>query len=174
MMNTAIIIFSVIQAISISLGVGSSTIAILNFFQAIKDGKIDPVERSFLGVTYIVLRVAMIIILLTTIGLAMFGYYTQGEEYITSYVVAQIFLILILFLNATLMTLRIMPSTFGPAIQASSWYSLGFILALSQQNLGEFSFITFTVLYVGLIAVATFVIGTVMKNQKAKLAPTQP
>ena len=169
-MNTAIIIFSIIQAISISLGVGSSTIAILNFFQAIKDGKIDPIERSFMGVTYIVLRIAMIVILLTTIGLAMFGYYESGISYITSYVIAQIFLIIVLFLNATLMTLRIMPSTFGPAIQASSWYSLGFILALSQQGLEEFSFITFSLLYVGLIVVATLAIGAVMKYQKSKLA----
>ena len=168
-MTTAIIIFSVIQAISISLGVGSSTIAILNFFQAIKDGKIDPVERSFMGVTYIVLRIAMIVILLTTIGLTMFGYY-ENAGYITSYVIAQIFLILILFINATLMTLRIMPSTFGPAIQASSWYSLGFILALSQQDLGEFSFITFALLYVGLIVVATLAIGAVMKHQRNNLS----
>lgn len=172
-MNTAIIIFSVIQAISISLGVGSSTIAILNFFQAIKDGKIDPIERSFMGVTYIALRIAMIIILLTTIGLAMFGYYEYGNLYITSYVIAQIFLILILFLNATLMTKRIMPSTFGPAIQASSWYALGFILALSQQGLGEFSFITFTLLYAGLIVLATLAIGAVMKYQTNRLPKTK-
>ncbi len=165
-MNTSIIIFSIVQAISISLGVGSATIAILNFFQAIKDGMIDPAERSFLGITYIVLRVAMIMILLTTISLAMFGYYQTGSDYITSYVIAQISLILILFVNATLMTLHIVPKALGPAIQASSWYSLGFILALAQQGLGGFTFTTFTLLYVGLIIVATFIIGAIMQYQR--------
>ena len=37
-METVTIILSIIQAMSISLGVGSSTMAILNFFKAIADG----------------------------------------------------------------------------------------------------------------------------------------
>jgi hypothetical protein len=165
-MDITIIVLSIVQAVSISLGVGSSTLAILNFFHAIKDGTIDPAERGFLGITYIVLRVAMVLILTTTILLTMYGYYNVGQAYITTYIIAQLSLIAVLFINATLMTMRLMPSKYGPAIQASSWYSLGFLLALVPQGLTDFSFITFAVTYILLIAFATVVIGFVMKWQK--------
>ena len=161
-METATIILTVIQAMSISLGVGSSTMAILNFFKAIADGSIDPVERGFMGITYIVLRIAMVLILLTTAGLAAMGLYTLGAEYTTSFILSQFLLTTVLFINATLMTARIMPSTLGPAIQASSWYTLGFTLALVPHSLTNYTIVEFLIGYVVFIGVVTYVIRHVM------------
>lgn len=166
-METIIIIFSVVQSLGISLGAGASTIAVLNFFHAIADGKIDETERNFMGITYKVLRIMMTTILVSTFILAYFGYLTQGLEYFTSYTIAQIVLILTLFLNAFLMTLRVMPSTFGPAIQVSSWYTFGFILALIPHNLTDFSLLTFVLAYLTFIVCVISLINSVMAHLKA-------
>jgi hypothetical protein len=72
-METLFIASSIIQSIGISLGVGSSTLAVLNFFHAIADGTISEEERNFMGITYIVLRVAMGIILISSIALMLIG-----------------------------------------------------------------------------------------------------
>lgn len=173
-METITIIFSIIQTLGISLGAGASTIAILNFFQAISDGKIDETERNFMGITYRVLRIMMTIILVSTFILACLGYLTQGLEYFTSYIIAQIILTLTLFLNAFLMTLRVMPSTFGPAIQVSSWYTLGFILALTPHNLTDFRLQVFILAYLTFIVCVIAIINSVMAHLKddQKKVPT--
>ncbi len=169
-METITIVFSIIQSLGISLGAGASTIAILNFFQAISDGKIDETERNFMNITYKVLRIMMIIILVSTFMLAYSGYSTQGFEYFTSYTIAQIILILTLFLNAYLMTLRVMPSTFGPAIQVSSWYTLGFILALIPHNLIDFGLQVFILAYLTFIVCVIAIINSVMAHLKENQA----
>lgn len=162
------IIFNVIQSMGISLGVGCSTLAILNFFHAIADGKIDETERNFMGVTYLVLRIAMGIILVSTIVLAANGFLTVGYAYFTAYFVAQMILIAILFINATLMTLRVMPSTFGPAIQASTWYSLGFMVTLSVHLVVNVNFLVFVFAYVTLVLFAISLVNAVMAYLKEK------
>lgn len=162
------IIFSIVQSMGISLGVGASTLAVLNFFHAIADGKIDETERNFMGVTYIVLRVAMGIILVSTIILAITGYLTMGESYFTGYVAAQAILVAILFLNAFLMTLHLISSTFGPAIQASTWYSLGFMMSLSVHFEVNVNFLVFVLTYITLVLFAISLINAVMAYLKEK------
>lgn len=167
-METAIILFSIIQSMGISLGVGSSTLAIVNFFYAIADGKIDETERNFMGVTYTVLRVAMGIIFVSSLLLSIFGYLYKGDDYFTNYNVAQVFLVAILFTNALLMTVKLMPSTFGPAIQASTWYTLGFIMALVSLGLSDFCLTNFFLAYVTFVVLAVAFINGVMSYLKAK------
>ena len=159
---------SIIQSMGISLGVGSSTLAILNFFHAIADGKIDETERNFMGITYIVLRVAMGIILVTSLILAITGYATHGSDYFTGYIAAQTILTAVLFINAFLMTIRMMPSTFGPAIQASSWYTLGFLLALFAQGHSTVNILVFLFAYATFIFFAISFINSMMAYLKEK------
>jgi len=167
-MTTFILMVNIIQIMGFSLGVGASTMAIVSFFQAIKDGKIEPIERDFLGLSYIVLRVAMVVILLTTLFLTVVGYDKLGNAYFTGYVLAQWILVAVLFVNATLMTARLMPSKFGPAIQASSWYSLGFISALIAVDWPFIYLANFVIYYLLLIAAATALINYIMHCMKTK------
>lgn len=157
---------TIAQIIGISLGLGSSTLAVASFMKAIADGTIDQSERGMLGVIYIVLRVAMMTILISTIALAFIGYGTVGMAHFTSYVIAQFILVAVLFGNATLMTMRLMPSTFGPAIQAGSWYLLAFGMALSAVGLAAFSFGTFIIAYLIELVFAFVVINGIMKHLK--------
>ncbi len=175
-MELLVLSLTIIQSLAISLGVGSSTLAIINFFHAISDGVISDTERNFMDVTYVVLRVAMGIILFTTVILAFIGYSSVGSMYFTSYLTAQMALTTILFLNAFLMKIHMMPSTFGPAIQASSWYSLGFLLALYAEGFREVHLLVFLFSYITFIFFTTTIINAIMaylKEKKARIRSKQ-
>ncbi|USN87858.1 MAG: hypothetical protein H6779_00220 [Candidatus Nomurabacteria bacterium] len=172
-MEILILITLIIQSMGVSLGVGSSTLAVLNFFTAIKDGVIDEKERNFMGVTYIVLRVSMVVLLITTAILIYAGFSQYGTDYFNGYVLSQILIIAILYLNAILMTLHMMPSTFGPAIQASAWYSLGLIFALTAAGLVNLPILTYILIYLTLFIVALIIINGVMGYLKKQSAPQQ-
>lgn len=162
------ITFELALAIGISIGMGTSTLAILNFFYAISDGTITETERNFMGITYTVLRVAMGIILVSSLILTLLGYNIFGEDYFTPFIGAQSFLVLVLFANSALMTLKLMPSTFGPAIQASTWYTLGFISALLQYIQG-FNIMLFLFAYATFIFFAISFVNAIMAYIKDKL-----
>lgn len=159
---------AILQMISISLGVGSSTLAVLNFFTALKDGKIDETERNFMGVTYTVLRVAMVLILVSTAILAYFGYSREGVGYFDHYVMSQLILLAILYLNAILMTKHIVPSSVGPAIQASAWYTLGIIATLFSRGVDTLDFFNYILLYLSIFTVTFIVINSAMIYLKSK------
>lgn len=172
-METAIIIvIAVLQSIGVSLGVGSSTIAISQFFVAINDGKIDKNERRMMEVVYIVLRVAMGLILVTAIAhMAMVWYVLnlQGlgmELYWNSFTVALWFIIAVLFVNALGMTKHWVPSTLGPAIQGGSWYTLGIMFALVSLGLTSFTFMQFLLAYLGMMCLFVAIVNGIMTYQK--------
>jgi len=167
-METFILITSVLQSMAISLGVGSSTLAILNFFVALQDGKIDETERHFMGATYIILRVSMVMILLTTIILAYFGMTSFGNDYFTNYNIAQFVLIAVLYINTILMTLQTMPSKYGPALQASSWYTLGILSTLYAYGYDSFKITTFIVGYLVMFIVLAAIVNGVFSHLRQK------
>lgn len=167
---------AIVQSFSISLGVGSSTLAIVNFFVAISDGKIDETERRMMGIVYVVLRIAMVLILATTVLLMIFDHLDAGID-MTSLVSAQLIVLIVLFLNATLMTMRKMPSTFGPALQAGSWYTLGTLAALVPLGLTTFTLTEFFLGYVTWLILAIAIVNGVMamlKHQKQKQQAQAP
>lgn len=148
----------VLQTVIISLGVGASTLAIINFFVAIWDGSIDVNERRMMGVVYTVLRIAMWLIFGITIVVALSAYLS---EMFSIHYISQVTLILILFANAKLMTLHLIPSSYGPPIQASTWYSLGLLSAFQVVN-WSLSYLQFLIFYFIMLFLATIVINSIM------------
>jgi hypothetical protein len=167
-MDIVFILFVVLQSMAISLGVGSSTLAIINFFVAISDGTIDPQERKLMGVVYIVLRVAMVAILITTGVIALIHLTTLDTPYLTAYTAAFWTLLAVLYVNAVLMTKHIMPSNIGPALQASTWYTLGILTALLPIGMGNLSYVGFLIGYAAAIGLAVGVVNWIMNYQKKK------
>ena len=165
-----LILIALLQTIAVSLGVGSSTLAIINFFVAIADGKIDENERRMMGVVYTVLRVAMVLIAVTAVLIALIEFMEIGTAYLTPFVLAVWTLIGMLFLNAILMTKKIMPSNFGPSIQAGTWYTLGIVTALRQFDLTNFTYLQFILGYVAVVALATAIVNGMMGYLKKKRA----
>jgi hypothetical protein len=163
------VLLSILQVIGISLGVGCSTVAITSFFVAIADGTIDPQERKMLGVVYILLRVAMVTILITTALLCLlFLQDASFDSYTNPFSVSRWLLIGVLFGNALLMTKHLMPSIFGPAIQAGSWYTLGVTTALVPLGLTSFSFFEFFIGYIAALALAVSLVNGTMAYLKSK------
>ncbi len=153
----------VFHASAIALGVGSSTLAISNFLVAIFDGKVDEGERRIMGVTYIILRVAMVSILLTTALIYWFNSNFFGEAGTYMWL-----LIVVLYGNAFLMAKHIMPSKIGPALQAATWYSLGFLVTIHVFDLMIINTTTFGILYAADIIVALVVVNGYLKYLQAK------
>ncbi|MEN9920401.1 MAG: hypothetical protein RL538_294 [Candidatus Parcubacteria bacterium] len=166
-MLTFLTLISILQSFSISLGVGSSTLAIVSFFVAIADGNINPDERRMMGVVYIVLRIAMILILITTLCLFA-AQYQRGMVYFSAFDIAQFTVIGVLFINAMLMTAHLIPSNFGPAIQAGNWYTLGTLSALSAIGLTGFTVSMFFFSYFTWLILAISIVNGVMAMQMAR------
>lgn len=175
-MENMLLVASVAQGVAVSLGVGTSTMAIVNFFGAIADGKIDEAERRMMGFTYFVLRVAMIVILLTILASFSAEVMTTGTLALTTSTVATIVLVSMLYINAILMTVHIMPSTFGPALQASSWYTLGIMASLSSLGLVTFGILPFLLGYASVFLLAVALVNGTMAIMKHKResVPTKP
>lgn len=161
-MSIFLTLAAIIKSFAISLGVGSSTLAITSFFVAISDGRIDDTERRMMGVVYIVLRVAMVLILLTTLILLSVQYAATGFSEISTFNFAQLFVTLVLFINAMLMTAHLIPSNFGPAIQAGNWYTLGTLAALVPLQLTNFTAIQFVLAYITWLVLAIGIVNGVM------------
>ncbi len=161
-MTIFVTLISIIQSFAISLGVGSSTLAITNFFVAIADGKIDDTERRMMGVVYIVLRVAMILILISTLIILALKYAATGLTGMSAFHFGQILATIVLFVNAMLMTAHLMPSNFGPAIQAGNWYTLGTLSALLPLGLTGFTFTQFFLAYITWLVLAVSIINGIM------------
>lgn len=160
----------VLMSVAVSLGVGCSTVAIINFFTAIADGKIDESERHMMGSTYVLLRIAMVLILCTYAGLWLFGAIGVATTlYATTTSIAVAILVSVLYTNAILMTYRIMPSTFGPAIQAGSWYTLGVVMALASISITSYSLPVFLLGYACVVTLAVSLVNlgmTYLKHRK--------
>lgn len=170
-MTLIISLVGILQTFSISLGVGASSLAIINFFVAIADGKIDETERRMMGVVYLVLRIAMMAILATSAILAMYEYYVM-DGMLSVLSIIELVTLAVLFLNATLMTLRLMPSTFGPALQAGSWYTMGTLAALQIQGIAKFSYLVFFMGYLTWLVLAVGIVNGIMAILKAKRKPS--
>lgn len=167
-MTTFIILVTILQNFSTALGVGSSTLAIVNFFVAIKDGVIDETERRMMGVVYIVLRVAMVLILITTIVRTSLLFGAEGIANMPDFAWAQLIVLLALYVNAMLMTAHLMPSTFGPALQAGSWYTLGTLSALMSIGVIGFTLTQFLMAYVTWLILAVGIVNGIMAILKSK------
>jgi hypothetical protein len=165
-METLVLVATVAQGVAISLGVGTSTMAIVNFFAAIADGKIDEAERRMMGLVYFVLRVAMVIIMLTMLALFTAEFMTTGTVSLTTFTLSTILLVCTLYGNAILMTMRIMPSTVGPALQASTWYTLGIMASLNSLGLVTFGVLQFILGYASAVVLAVAIVNGIMAIMK--------
>lgn len=151
---TAAIIF---QASAIALGVGSSTITIISFLTALKDGTIDEGERRMLGVDYWSLRAAMFGIVLTTGFIS--GLHRTFLDPIETYVWL---LVVILFANAFGMTKHWISMKVGPALQAATWYTLGFLATIHLSHLFAIDNSVFVLLYLTDIVIALVLVNGFM------------
>ncbi len=157
------IIVEVLKAVSISLGVGASTVVIALYLGSLSnDGKIDDSERRLLGINYTVLRAGMILIFLTHLILNIPMFLEGGITALyTPLNMIQWGLLAVLYINAILMSAHIMPDTAGPGTQVATWFSLGVVTALAP--LAAINVVTFIGAYV-LFAIFTIWLLDIFKR----------
>lgn len=159
----AYIINAVIMAVAISLGVGCSTVAISQFLYSIHDGNFEVTERKMLGIVYFILRVAMVAILLTlAIQAGIFYFLLNNFDFVSPFFLSMWTVVGVLYLNAIGMTMHWMPGKIGPALQASSWYTLGVLMALVPVGITGFMYQQFALVYVGVIMLAIAALNMLM------------
>jgi hypothetical protein len=166
---TLLIFATFLQTLSVSLGVGSSTLAITNFFAAIADGRIDDTERRMMGIVYFVLKVAMILIFLAATSLFLIEYTRHGLTSIPVLTNVTLIVLLVIYVNAMLMTAQKIPSTFGPAIQVGSWYTLSILLSLQLLGFTAFTYEQFFLAYITWLIFCIGVVNAIMAWMKEKL-----
>lgn len=168
-MEITYIINAVLMSVAVSLGVGGSTVAITQFFVAISDGEIDQTERKMMGAVYTLLRVAMAAILVTLVIQAVVFYFLLGNfDFISPFMLSLWTAVGVLFANAIGMTWHWVPSKLGPAIQASSWYTLGVLLALIPLGQVSFAYTQFLLVYAGAILLAVASLNLLMNHLKSR------
>ena len=119
-----------------------------------------------MGLVYVVLLVAMVLILISSISLSIISYGTDTLP--TGYIIALYLTLAVLYSNAVLMTVHYMPSTFGPAIQAASWYTLGMLNIIATLGATSFLWWQFALAYVTGITLAVSLINGVMAYLKER------
>jgi hypothetical protein len=139
-------VFIVWMMSAVALGVGASSLAISSFLVALNDGSIDQSERRMLKVIYWALRSAMVMIPLTVLVV------TTLKPGILAVLPFIWIIIIILYLNALQMTFHWIKGIFGPALQAASWYTLGFLLSIELFDLAPLTWTLFVLLYLADIA----------------------
>ncbi|MFN3188607.1 MAG: hypothetical protein ACK42D_03670 [Candidatus Paceibacteria bacterium] len=160
-MEIIIILLTILFNIALSLGIGSSTLVIVNFCVAIADGKINADERRMMGVAYVVLRIALVLLLATSLLLMSLNVQESGLATYSPFVIAIWTLLFVLYFNAVLMTLQVMPSAFGPSIQAGTWYTFGIITSLSYLGI-FFSVTQFIIVYISFVLFVTVLVNGVI------------
>jgi len=118
-----------------------------------------------MGIVFILLRVAMGLILLTTASIAVHEWLTTGLITLTTYSAALWLFIFVLYINAVLMTLHLMPRSIGPGLQAATWYALG-ISAAMPAALTTLSFGAVLIYYIAFLSAVEVLINTVVAIER--------
>jgi len=113
------------------LAVGGATFIEIFLNKSLRDGDIDPTERSFMKTTISVLRVGLFISVYTGLGLILL--YRVNDQIFRLYdplLWAKFTILFIVLANTILMQTRKIKLKYGSAISFVSWYSvfiLGFL-----------------------------------------------
>ena len=161
MIETLLAITHVLYQMGITFGVGASTFALTFFINALEDGVIDPSERRFMHIVYVVLRIGMTLITLSLLSFYAIAFFSKDISTLlsTTYLMEWT-LIGVIIVNAILMTKHLMPMRFGPVLAGGSWYSLFFVTVLPLAATPYPALL----LYYGVFLVLFFIVFTVARN----------
>lgn len=128
------------------LGTGGATIAEVQITKALADKKVSPDERALMHANYALIRIGMVILFISVVG--MFWYHlSQGNQFILTseklWIKELMFTAIVL--NAVALTKRWVPLWLGASISLTSWWGAT-LLGLAGRL--PYSFETYLVGYV--------------------------
>ncbi len=154
-------LLSVTHIIGAVLGVGAATFAEIFFLKSLRDGTIDPIEGSFLKVTYRVIRVGLALLIFSGFGFLLL-YRLEGATGLlyNPALWAKLTIVIILVMNAVLIQARHIPIRWGSALSLSSWYAALVIGAWSGLSASYGA----VLLWYGLLVVVVFATLSVIRK----------
>lgn len=123
--------------------------------KALKDGTVDETEGSFLGTTYRVLRIGMVLLVLSGFGYLLLSRLSGRSEHLYDpRLWAKLTFTVIIVLNALLLQVRRIPVWLGASISLVSWYGA---LVLGIWRKLDASFLTILLWYVAVVVIVAFI-----------------
>ena len=104
-------------------GVGGVTFAEIFYLRAIKDGKVDPKEGSALKIIYRLVRIGLFLTVFSGFGFLLYFRLTGNiEQLYDPKLWAKLTIIVIIMINAIMLSMRSIVLWLGSAISLTSWY----------------------------------------------------
>ncbi len=158
----------VIHLIGAVLGVGAATFAEIFLLKALRDGAVDPLENSFLKITYRVIRIGLALLVLSGFGFLILYRLTGLEERLFSpFLWAKLTMVGIILLNALLLQARKISLWLGSALSLTTWYAAMLVLPLrtvfKSVQAGFFDIMLSYIVLVAITAVILFGIRRALK-----------
>ena len=118
------IFLTIVHIIGVVLGAGGATFAEIFFLKSMRDGKIDPVEGSFMKITYRILRIGLLLLVISGFGyLLLYRFMDQPELLYRTKLWSKLTITVILLLTVIGWEMRKVPVWLGSAISLTSWYA---------------------------------------------------
>ncbi|MBX9906415.1 hypothetical protein K2X96_00785 [Patescibacteria group bacterium] len=146
-MEYIFMIVPVVYKLALTLGIGSSTFALIFFIQSKQDGIVDETERRFLRTVITVMRVGMVGIVASLLFYTYAFWNSAVNLFADPIFLMESTIMTVIILNAILMQFRVMPMWLGPAIAGASWYSLFFLTSVPFTVTSYGMFITYYALF---------------------------
>lgn len=163
------------------LGVGGATFIEVHLNRALKDGDMDPMERSNLKVDFFVTRIGMALGILTGIGfVALYVVNDQLFRLMDGVFWAKLAMVLIIVVNAILLDLHKIGLYWGSAFSFVSWWGAALLGVFLSQNFKilpanpTLSFIVIMIAYGVVIVVGAKALHMLRERGKQTPPPPQP
>lgn len=154
-------LLSLLYYLGMIYGVGASTFALLFYFRARKDGKVDASEHNLIHVVNFILRIGVFVLALIEFILIVTAWKAGYTEYFFSSVLwIRLGLLFFLTLDAAILERKLFPGWVGPGLAAGLWYLYFFIHLFKP---AVYSFATLLSICVVSIVAWLYVVRTIKK-----------
>jgi hypothetical protein len=154
------LILLILHIVGTVLGVGGATMIEIHLNKALRDGKMDTVERDFLGSDFFITRVGMTIGLVTGLGfVAEYATHNQLFRLENGVFWAKMIIFLIIVINAYLLQKHRISLYWGSAFSFTSWWIvmlLGMFLSNSYSIIPSNALLS-TILILGVYGVVVII-----------------
>jgi len=155
---------TVTHVIGTILGVGGATFAEIFLLKALRDGGVDPIESSFMQVTYRVIRVGLVLLVLSGFGFLIL-YRLEGlvERLYSAILWAKLSIVVIILINAILLEMRRIPLWLGSALSFASWY-VAMMFPVMWGVFAKTPYVGLMAFYIGAVVVVALVLTAIRRS----------
>jgi len=154
------------------LGAGGATLAEIFSFTALKDGVVSADEKRMMHANYLMIRVGTLLILLSGFALVAWWVFAEGNVWpLTSGKVwVKDIMVLVIVVNALLLTRRLIPFWLGSGISFTSWWGATILGAWSHAKISFFEALSGYVIAIFIVTGVLEVLRSLHRKKYSKSA----